>query len=107
MYINFIYAYRIQDTVTVLISADLPRACDKATIFGTYPGNIIYIMDPGVAQVFIDFFSPNQPCSEVLTPWLSSVLLKDSVHDKVEIFVNGGSIASVPIINYPEPYTFH
>ncbi|WP_077612176.1 hypothetical protein [Clostridium sp. Marseille-P2415] len=102
MYIKSVLAYRIYDTVSVLISADLPRPCDKARICCTYPGNIVYFRDPGKAQVFIEFSSSDEICPDVLWPWSSSVQLKDSAHDEVEIFVNRESIVSVPIFNYPK-----
>ena len=106
MYFNFIYAFRIQDSVFVLIDSNLPRSCDTASVSGTYPGNIFYFIDPGSARVFIDFSSPSEPCNEMLTPWVTSVLLRDSTHDTVEIFVNGDNIMTVPIIDYPIPYSF-
>lgn len=106
MYFNFIYAFRIQDTVLVLIDSNLPRACDTATVSGVYPGNVFYLRDPGSAHIFIDFVSPSEPCNEMLTPWVTSVLFKDFVYENVDIFVNGENIISVPIVNYPIPYTF-
>ena len=106
MYINFVYAYRIQDTVMVLIRSDSVSVCDKVTISGTYPGNIHYFMDPGKAHLFIDYSSPDQLCNEIFKPWLASVILEDSIHNEVEIFINRESVISVPIINYPAPYNF-
>lgn len=101
MYINSVIAYRILDTVYVLISANLPRPCDKARIYGTYPGNIVYVRDPGKAQVFIEYSYNDDPCPAVISPWSSSIQLKDSTHDVVEIFVNREFIVSAPIFDYP------
>lgn len=108
MQIKSVIAYRINDTINVLVLADIPRPCDYAEIYGTYPGNVVHITDPGKAEVFIEFYENPESCPAVVKPWLSTVEIKDSTYNEVEVFVNGESILSVPIFNYsfPQPKTY-
>nr|WP_314461011.1 hypothetical protein [uncultured Clostridium sp.] len=109
MNIKSVIAYRIDDIINVLVLADLPRPCDYARIYGTYPGNIYHVADPGKAEVYIEFYESPESCSTVIQPWLSSVQIKDTAYNEVDVFVDGGSVVSVPIFNYsmPQPTTFY
>lgn len=100
MHIQSLIAYRKGDMVTVLISGNLPRSCDKAEIIDIYPGgNIQYVRDPGRAQVFIEFIPGTEICSTVMIPWLSSVQIPDDIHNEVEVFVNHKPIISTTIFD--------
>jgi hypothetical protein len=109
MHIKSVIAYRIDDKINVLVLADLPRPCDNARIYGTYPGNIFHSIDPGKAEVFIEFYESPESCSTIIQPWLSSVQIKDTTYNEVEVFVDDGSVVSVPIFNYsmPQPTTYY
>ena len=100
MNVKSVIAYRTEGTVTVLVSGVLSSSCDKAQIVDKYPGgNIVYITDPGKAQVFIESTTETDDCTEIQTPWLSIIQISDTIHKEVEIFVNGKSVETTLIFN--------
>lgn len=93
-----VIAARTGKQIEVTISMMLPNSCYKAEVAGTYPGDRIYITDPGAAQVFIDVTrTTNAFCPMSLVPWIRTLNIVDSNHDKVEVFINGREEAEVPV----------
>lgn len=93
MQISAAIAYRSEGIIKVLVTGNLPRPCDKAQIVDKYPGgNIVHVLDPGYAQVFIEFNSSPEICANVLTPWMSQIEINDKKHNEVEILVDGESV---------------
>lgn len=87
-------ATRKNGIIKVQMSGVLPTVCHEAKIIDKYPGgNIMYIMDPGTAQVFIsidfkDEFKGGYCVLMLGEPfWLETEIL-DSGHNEVTIFVN-------------------
>jgi hypothetical protein len=67
-------AYRIHGRTVVQIYGQLANSYIHADVIDKYPGgNRVYIIDPGVAQVFIaeKAIKPG-PCLEVLVPWMAA-----------------------------------
>lgn len=96
------YAIREGKTIEVTITGSLPDSCHHAKVDDIYPGGRrVYVTDPGAAQVFIEeTVKPGSDiCWMVLIPWVTTVAIVDSDHDKVEIFVNNREVLWVPIIN--------
>jgi hypothetical protein len=62
-----------------------------AFVEGTYPGNIIHIVDPGHAEIYItERRRPgSELCLEHLVPWYRRLLIPDYEHDTVAVLVNG------------------
>ena len=46
-------AYANDSNVEISISGMLANSCVTASVVDTFPGSIVYIVDPGEAQVFI------------------------------------------------------
>jgi hypothetical protein len=104
MQISATIAYRKEGVITVLVMGNLPRSCDSAKIVDKYPGgNIVYVRDPGYAQVFIEFTSSPEMCPTLLTPWLSQIDIEDNEHNEVEICINGESVYTAIVNKTIEP----
>ena len=100
-------AYRRGDSIYVTITGYLPNSCYTAQIVDKYPGgNIIYIRDPGTAQVFIEeSYKPGSGvCIMVLVPWVAHINIIDDAHDQVTVFVNGEPTAKVAIKEEPKEF---
>lgn len=85
------YAIRKNGVIQVALSGYLADSCHTARVKDIYPGgNIIYIRDPGTAQVFIEeTMKPgSELCLMVLVPWFAHVSIPDSSYDKVTIYIN-------------------
>lgn len=46
-------AYRRDGIIYIFVTGEMPTPCDEVKIVGTYPGDIVHIKDPGVAELFI------------------------------------------------------
>jgi hypothetical protein len=91
MYDVSAHAIRYHGWIEVTVTGLLPTSCHQARIMDFYPGgNIVYIKDPGAAQVFIEeTVLPGVVfCPMVLVPWAGTVCIMDDFHDKVAVFVN-------------------
>ncbi len=91
MYDISAHAIRHHGSIEVTILGLLPSSCHQAVIADIYPGgHIVYIKDPGVAQVFIEetLRPGTMLCAMVLVPWAGTVTIIDDFHDKVSIYVN-------------------
>ena len=96
------YAVRKNGTINVTVSGDLANSCYTATIDDKYPGgNIVYIKDPGSAQVFIEEIMKQDSdiCLFALLPWVGHINIIDSDHDTVTIFINGNPVATTDIVD--------
>lgn len=92
------YAIRNEGSISVNIFGSLPNSCYVASIVDKYPGgNIIYVVDPGVAQVFIEetLRPGSSMCPMSSMPWASHVCIPDNSRDKVAIFINGNKVLTV------------
>jgi hypothetical protein len=93
-----VFAYRSKGIVSATISCDLASTGLKGLIADWYPGGqIVYVVDPGVAQVFISIAGSGG--ADVLTPWTGDLQIKDDSHDRLEVFVNGQSKLIVPVVD--------
>lgn len=93
------HAVRNGKSIEVTISGTLPNTCYSAKIEDIYPGGSrVYIVDPGAAQVFIDYrLKPGSSrCLMITIPWGESTCIPSS-HTKVEIFVNNNEVIEVPV----------
>ena len=91
MYNVSAHAIRYRGWIEVTVKGYLPTSCHQARIVDVYPGgNIVYIKDPGAAQVFIEeTVLPGVVfCPLVMVPWAATVCIMDDFHDKVAVFVN-------------------
>jgi hypothetical protein len=91
MYNVSAHAVRHHGWIEVTVTGLLPTSCHHARIADIYPGgNIIYIKDPGTAQVFVEeTVMPGAIiCAMVLVPWAGTVCIPDDSHNKVSIYVN-------------------
>lgn len=95
-------AVRNGKSIEVLVTGFLNDSCHKASIVDIYPGgNIVYIVDPGVAQVFIEETSKqgSSYCLLVLVPWAETITIPDRNHDQVEIYLNKQEKLQIPVLN--------
>lgn len=75
-------AIRCGDTVTATVHATLPDGCHDAQVTDIYPGgNIVYVVDPGEAQIFVRFTRGPGPCTEAIREWEASRDIPDRAHD--------------------------
>jgi len=82
-------AVRSNGVVMVTVSGILQNSCHLAKIKDHYPGgNIVYVKDPGEAQVFIEeTVKPDSEfCSLSLVPWSETIKFADEYHDTVGIY---------------------
>lgn len=101
MYEISAHAVRHNGTIEVTVSGFLPDSCHEARISDIYPGgNIVYVKDPGFAQVFISETSkPGVPlCLPVLIPWIQTTHIPDKEHKEVQVFVNNNLVLTTPVI---------
>ncbi|MFN8687307.1 MAG: hypothetical protein ACK52Z_09755 [Acidobacteriota bacterium] len=93
-----VFASRSKGIVSATVSCDLASTGLKGFVADWYPGGqIVYVVDPGVAQVFIAVTGSGG--ADVLTPWTGDVQFKDDLHDRLEVFVNGQSKLIVPVLD--------
>lgn len=94
-------AYRIHGRTVVQILGQLANSCTHADVIDKYPGgNRVYIVDPGVDQVFIaEKAVGTGPCLEVLVPWTAEVHFSEVTNKQVDIFINEEKKLTVPIID--------
>ena len=101
------YVVRKNGVIQVALSGFLANSCYTASVKDTYPGgNIVYIVDPGAAQIFIEeTMKPGSDiCLMMLVPWFSQVSIPDTSHNQVNIFINGDSVLKVDVNEEPEQY---
>ncbi|WP_433745149.1 hypothetical protein [Paenibacillus amylolyticus] len=106
-------AFAKNGVIHAVILGQLPDPCDEAKIVDQYPGgNIIYVKDPGTAQIFIKEsrkpdLKPDDPCIQVLgETWFLEAEIPDDSHKELEIFVNDVSVDTITIqkeIDYHNP----
>jgi hypothetical protein len=107
MYDLHAYAIRKNGVIQVALSGQLANSCYTAIIKDIYPGgNIVYIRDPGTAQVFIEeTMKPgSEICLMVLVPWFAHVSIPDSSYDKVTIFINNDDPLVINVKEEPKDY---
>jgi len=95
------HAVRNGKTIEVTVGGSLSNSCHTARIKDFYPGgSIVYIKDPGAAQVFIEETTKpgSNLCLMILVPWGETVSIPDKEHTKVEIFVNNHEVLEVPVV---------
>lgn len=92
-------AVRKGRVIEVEVSGNLVDSCHTARIADFYPGGtIIYVADPGVAEVFIEeTVKPDAICTPVLIPWKIKVSIPDPWHDKVNIFIKHDPILKIDV----------
>lgn len=97
-------AFRFNGTITATVFATLPDSCYDTEITDIYPGGtIIYVEDPGAAQVFVRFTRRDGPCQEVIRDWEDSREIADGDHDKLEViaeFEGKKFTIAVPVIEF-------
>lgn len=98
------FAVRFGDFISVSVSGLLSSSLAKAWIDDKYPGgDIVYLVDPGQAQVFIVETTKKFPAIglPMLVPWYETCLIPyDKRHKKVSIYVNGKQTKTVDIIGH-------
>ena len=101
MYKLTAHAVRNGKTIEVTVNGTLPNSCHSALVSDIYPGGSrSYIVDPGMAQVFIEetVQTGSSMCLMMLVPWAATVSIPDTTHNKVEIFVNNHAALEVEVI---------
>lgn len=102
-----IQAVSYSGKIQVTLNGFLSNSCWEAKVVGTYPGNIVHIMDPGYAEIFIE--ETKRPgeiiCLQYMVPWMSVVNIDSSRHSKVVVYINGEKAVSSDI--NPEPNLFN
>jgi hypothetical protein len=79
-------AVRFGDTVVATVHATLPDGCHDAEVTDIYPGgNIVYVVDPGEAQVFVSFTRGPGPCPEAIREWEAVRDIPDTEHDALTV----------------------
>lgn len=79
-------ATRFLGFVEASVYAVLPDGCHEARITDIYPGGqVVYIVDPGAAQLFVEFTRRDGPCEDIIRPWRDSREIPDSYHSKLEV----------------------
>ena len=91
-------ARQTRSGIDVRITGWLADSCGRAKIVGTYPGNIIHLVDPGYAEVYINEWSVAGPCTDGLVKWEGRKMIRDFKHRRVAILVNGTRKITVPVI---------
>lgn len=86
-------AWRVKSGIAVQLSGLLANTCMRACIADKYPGgNIVHIVDPGNAEVYVNEWSiagsPFDFCLPILVPWCEGVLIPTSDYDSVKVYVN-------------------
>jgi hypothetical protein len=97
-------AFRFGGTITATVFATLPDGCHDAEITDIYPGgNIVYVVDPGAAQVFVRFTRRDGICPQVIRDWEDTRAIPDDHHDKLEViaeFEGNKFQVTVPVIEF-------
>jgi hypothetical protein len=79
-------AFRLSGTIEATVFARLPDSCHDAEITDIYPGgNIVYVVDPGAAQVFVRFTRSEGFCAQVVRDWEDNRRIPDDSHDVLEV----------------------
>jgi hypothetical protein len=77
-------AVRFGNVVIARVHATLPDGCHDAEVADIYPGgNIVYVVDPGEAQIFVRFSRRPPPCPEVIREWEGVRTIPDALHTKL------------------------
>lgn len=77
-------AVRLGGSVFATVHATLPDGCHDAAVTDIYPGgNIVYVVDPGEAQIFVRFTRGPGPCAEVVREWEAHRDIPDTSHDQI------------------------
>jgi len=87
--INFsAHAVRQGETVEVTVNGILPNSCTKIIISDFYPGNRVYIHDPGHAQLFLEVATNIESgiCIMNTVPFSITKHLHDNIHKDVEVY---------------------
>lgn len=95
------YAVLKDGVIEVSLSGTLPNSCHSASVKDKYPGGgIMYVTDPGTAQVFVEeLVKPDsRRCLLVLFPWFDHVSIPGSSHDQVTVFINGEKTLTVAVL---------
>ncbi|MEN0054237.1 MAG: hypothetical protein AAGC65_11235 [Mucilaginibacter sp.] len=106
MYNVSAFAVKNGETIDVTISGNLSDSCRRAIIRDIYPGgDIIYVRDPGEAQVFIKEWSVNDTavCAMVLIPWSATISIP-TTKDIVSVFINGHKATTVNVLSDHDQY---
>lgn len=98
------YAERKEGVIHVALSGYLASSCWAAAIKDKYPGgNIVYVEDPGMAQVFIEeAMKPgSEICLMMLVPWMGHTSIPSTTHGEVTIYINGDTKLKVAVSDEP------
>jgi hypothetical protein len=87
-------AIRKDGIIYIFMTGILPTPCHEIKVINKYPGGtIMYIKDPGAAELFIEMgLKPDLEgdyCIQVTLPFFLEEEIPDSGHDEVIIYVNG------------------
>lgn len=98
-------AARKDGVIDVTVTGSLPNSSYQATVVDKYPGgNIVYVMDPGSARVFVE--TSVKPGSEIflmrLVPWVGHVKIPNQGYKQVNIFINGEPAVEAEVRGEPE-----
>ena len=75
---------RFGNVVIARVHATLPDGCHAAEVTDIYPGgNIIYVVDPGEARIFVHFTRHPGPCTEMIREWEGVREIPDTHHDEL------------------------
>jgi len=91
-------ARQTRSGIDVRIEGWLANGCGRAKVVGKYPGNIVHIVDPGYAEVYINEWAVAGPCTQALVKWKAREMIRDFKHRRVAILVNGNKKITVPVI---------
>ncbi|MEN6641343.1 MAG: hypothetical protein ABFE08_02740 [Armatimonadia bacterium] len=101
MYNLYAIATRAHGRIHVHLSGQLANPSYFAEIYDKYPGgNRQYVVDPGVARVFIAETqkTPEPGAAQVVVPWFSSIDIPDETHTSVQVLVNEMAVLDVNVI---------
>jgi hypothetical protein len=107
MYDMNAYAVRKDGVIQVALSGKLANSCWTAAVKDKYPGgNIVYVVDPGTAQVFVEeTMKPgSEICLMMLVPWVAQVSIPSATHSQVTVYVNGDAKLKVDVKDEPSQY---
>lgn len=102
MVLTKVIAQRKGDIIFVAVEGFLASFSHSAQITQWYPGDgIVYVRDPGEAQVFItEFWRPIDPIIDLPTVkyFYDQVSIDDPDHSQVSVFVNSEKMKTVDVI---------
>lgn len=91
-------ATREGEAIEVQVSGNLASSLHSARVADIYPGgSIIYVQDPGTAQVFIEETVKDGVGTPAVIPWEDKVSIPDPSHDRVTVFVKHVQIFTVAV----------